>query len=105
MTKLDLITQRYDILLLSLPTLKKHQRKNKDGSIINIPDLEHGDRCTSFENELHQWKRELDQHDDEETKKYCESRITRIKDQMKKREYVWPSELKLPGIKIRNLIT
>ena len=86
-TQLDLITQRYDNLLLALPTLKKHQRRTKDGSIINSPDPEEGDRWTSLENELHQWTRELDQQEDEETKRYCESRITRIKDQMKKRGY------------------
>ena len=87
MTQLDLITQRYDNILLALPTLKKHQRRNKDGSIINIPDPEHGDRWTSLENELHQWIRELDQQKDKETKKYCESRIARIKDQIRKRGY------------------
>ena len=87
MTQLDLITQRYDNVLLALPTLKKHQRRNKDGSIINIPDPDHGDRWTSLENELHQWIRELDQQDDKETKKYCESRIARIKDQIRKRGY------------------
>ena len=87
MTLLDLITKRYDNALLALPTLKKHQRRNKDGSIINIPDPDQGDRWTSLENELYQWIRELDQQEDKETKKYCESRITRIKDQMKKRGY------------------
>ena len=87
MTQLDLITLRYDNVLLALPTLKKHQRRNQDGSIINIPDPEHGDRWTSLENELHQWIRELDLNEDEKTKRYCESRITRIKDQMKKRGY------------------
>ena len=87
MTQLDLITQRYDNVLLALPTLKKHQRRNKDGSIINIPDPEHGDRWTSLENELHQWIRELAQQEDKETKIYCESRITRIKDQIRKRGY------------------
>ena len=87
MTQLDLITQRYDNVLLALPTLKKHQRRNKDGSIINIPDPEHGDRWTSLENELHQWIRVLDQQDDRETKKYCESPITKIKDQIRKRGY------------------
>ena len=92
MTPLDLITQRYDNVLLALPPLKKHQRRNKDGSIINIPDPEHGDRWSSLENELHQWIRELDQQEDKQTKKYCESRITRIKDQMRKRGYV-PQEL------------
>ena len=92
MTQLDLITKRYDNVLLALPTLKKHQRRNKDGSIINIPDPEQGDRWTSLENELNQWIRELDLQEDIETKKYCESRITRIKDQMRKRGYV-PEEL------------
>ena len=92
LTQLDLITQRYDNLLLALPTLKKHQRRNKDGSIINIRDTEQGDRWTSLENELHQWIRELDQKENEETKKYCESRISRIKDQMRKRGYD-PEEL------------
>ena len=92
MTQLDLITKRYDNVLLALPTLKKHQRRNKDGSIINIPDPEQGDRWTSLENELHQWIRELDLQEEKETKKYCESRITRIKDQMRKRGYV-PEEL------------
>ena len=87
MTQLDLITQRYDNVLLTLPTLKKHQRRNKDGSIINIPDPDQGDRWTSLENELHQWIRELDQQDDKENQKYCESRIARIKDQMRKRGY------------------
>ena len=87
MTQLDLITQRYDNVLLALPTLKKHQRRNKDGSIINIPDPEDGDRWTSLENELHQWIRELDQQDDEETQRYCEGRIKRIKDLMRKRGY------------------
>ena len=87
MTQLDLITQRYDNVLLTLPTLKKHQRRNKDGSIINIPDPDQGDRWTSLENELHQWRRELDQQDDKETTKYCESRIARIKDHMNKRGY------------------
>ena len=87
MTQLDLITKRYDNVLLALPTLKKHQRRNKDGSIINIPDPDHGDRWTSLENELHQWIRELDQQDVKETKKYCESRIARIKDQIRKRGY------------------
>ena len=87
MTQLDLITQRYDNVLLALPTLKKHQRRNKDGSIINMPDPEQGDRWTSLENELHQWRRELDQQKDKEIKKYCESRITRIKDQIRKRGY------------------
>ena len=87
LTQLDLITQRYDKLLLALPTLRKHQRRNKDGSIINIPDPEHGDRWSSLENELHQWIRELDLNEDEETKRYCESRITRIKDLMRKRGY------------------
>ena len=92
MTQLDLITKRYDNVLLALPTLKKHQRRNKDGSIINFPDPEQGDRWTSLENELHQWIREIDLQEDKETKKYCESRITRIKDQMRKRGYV-PEEL------------
>ena len=87
MTQLDLITQRYDNVLLALPTLKKHQRRNKDGSIINIPSSEQGDRWTSLENELHQWTRELDQQNDEETKRYCENRIKRINDQMRKRGY------------------
>ena len=87
MTQLDLITQRYDNVLLALPTLKKHQRRNKDGSIITIPDPDEGDRWTSLENELHQWIRELDQQADNETKKYCESRIIRIKNQMIKRGY------------------
>ena len=92
MTQLDLITQRYDNVLLALPTLKKHQRRNKDGSIINCADPEHGDRWTSLENELHQWTRELDQQDDEDTKRYCASRIKRINDQMRKRGY-YPEEL------------
>tara|TARA_B100000941_G_scaffold218630_1_gene161362 strand:- start:217 stop:411 length:195 start_codon:yes stop_codon:yes gene_type:complete len=61
LNQLDLITQRYDNLLLSLPTLKKHQRRNKYGSIINIPDPEQRDLWTSLEDELHQWIRELDQ--------------------------------------------
>ena len=74
-------------MLLALPTLKKHQRRNKDGSIINMPDPEQGDRWTSLEIELHEWTRELDQQEDKETKRYCESRITRIKDQMRKRVY------------------
>ena len=87
MTQLDLITQRYDNVLLALPTLKKHQRRNKDGSIINITDLDQDDRWTSLKNELHQWIRELDIDEDEETKRYCESRISRIKDQIKKRGY------------------
>ena len=65
MTQLDLITQRYDNVLLALPTLKKHQRRNKDGSIINIPDPEQGDRWTSLDNDLHQWIRELDQKEDQ----------------------------------------
>ena len=79
--------QRYDNVLLALPTLKKHQRRNKDGSIINTPDHEQGDRWTSLENELNQQRRELDQQENEETKNYCESRITRIKDQIRKRGY------------------
>ena len=87
MTQLDLITQRYDNVLLALPTLKKHQRRNKDGSIINIPDPEQGDHWTSLENELYQWIRELDQQDNKDTKKYCENRITRIKDLMRKRGF------------------
>ena len=87
MTQLDLITQRYDNVLLALPTLKKHQRRNKDGSIIHIPDPEQGDSWTSLENELHQWIRELDQQEEKETKKYCQSWITRIKDQIRKRGY------------------
>tara|TARA_B100001093_G_scaffold248287_1_gene237741 strand:+ start:2229 stop:2519 length:291 start_codon:yes stop_codon:yes gene_type:complete len=87
LTQLDLITQRYDNVLLALPTLKKHQRRNKDGSIIHIPDPEQGDSWTSLENELHQWIRELDQQENKETKKYCQSRITRIKDQIRKRGY------------------
>ena len=87
MTQIDLITQRYDNVLLALPTLRKHQRRNKDGSIIHIPDPEQGDTWTSLENELHQWIRELDQQKDKETKKYCECRIIRIKNQMRKRGY------------------
>ena len=87
MTQLDLITQRYDNVLLALPTLKKHQRRNKDGSIINIPDPEQGDSLTSSQNEPHQLIRKLDQQEDKETKKYCQSRITRIKDQIRKRGY------------------
>ena len=59
---------------------------------MNIPDPEQGDRWTSLENELHQGIRELDLQEDKETKKYCESRITRIKDQMRKRGY-GPEEL------------
>tara|TARA_Y100001968_G_scaffold1644_1_gene1383 strand:+ start:236 stop:526 length:291 start_codon:yes stop_codon:yes gene_type:complete len=87
LTQLDLITQRYDNVLIALPTLKKHQRRNKDGSIINIPDHDQGDLWTSLENELHHWIRELDQQGDIDIKKYCESRITRIKDQIRKRGY------------------
>ena len=87
MALLDLITQRYDNVLLALPTLKKHQRRNKEGSIINIPDPEQGDRWTSLENELQHWERELDQQEDNEIKKYCESRIIRIRNQMIKRGY------------------
>ena len=87
MTQLDLITQRYDNVLLALPTLKKHQRRNKDGTIVNFSDPEQGDSWTSLENELHQWIRELGQQDDEETKRYCKNRIKRINDQMRKRGY------------------
>ena len=54
---------------------------------MNIPDPEQGDRWTSLENELHQWRRALDQLKDKEIKKYCETRITRIKDQIRKRGY------------------
>ena len=54
---------------------------------MNIADPEQGDRWTSLENELHQWISELNQQKDKETKKYCESRITRIKDQIRKRGY------------------
>ena len=54
---------------------------------MNIPDPEQGDRWTSLENELHQWIRELDQQKDKGIKKYCEGRITRIKDQIRKRGY------------------
>ena len=52
-----------------------------------MPDPEHGDRWTSLENELHQWISAFDQQKDKEIQKYCESRITRIKDQMRKRGY------------------
>ncbi len=87
MTQLDLITQRYDNVLLALPTLKKHQRRNKDGSIINVPDPDMGDSWTSLENELHQWTSELDRQEEEETKKYCKNRIKRIDAQMRRRGY------------------
>ena len=87
LTQLDSITMRYDNLLLALPTLKKHQRRDKDGSIVNIPDPDKGDRWTSLENELHHWIIKLGQQEDEGTKKYCESRIARIKDHMNKRGY------------------
>ena len=87
MTKLDLITRRYDNILLALPTLKKHQRRNKDGSIINTPDPEKGDNWTSLENELNQWQKELGKEEDEDTKKYCVIRIKRITDQIKRRGY------------------
>tara|TARA_B100000945_G_scaffold90436_1_gene70530 strand:- start:531 stop:860 length:330 start_codon:yes stop_codon:yes gene_type:complete len=53
LTQLDLMTQRYDNVLLYLQTLKKHQRRNKYGSSINIPDPEQEDLWTSLENELH----------------------------------------------------
>ena len=52
-----------------------------------MPDPQQGDHWKSLENELHQWIRELDQQEDKENKRYCESRITRIKDQMRKRVY------------------
>tara|TARA_B100001996_G_scaffold196775_1_gene150753 strand:+ start:650 stop:940 length:291 start_codon:yes stop_codon:yes gene_type:complete len=87
LTQLDLITQRYDNVLLALPTLKKHQRRNKDGSIINVPDPDMGDSWTSLENELHQWTSELDRQEEEETKKYCKNRIKRIDAQMRRRGY------------------
>ena len=67
--------------------LRKHQRRNIDRGIINISDPDHGDRWSSLEIELHQWIRELDLNEDKETKRYCESRVTRIKDQMKNRGY------------------
>ena len=69
LTQLDLITVRDDNPLLSLPTLKRHQRRNKDGSIINIPDPDQGDRWTSLGNELHHWIIKLGQKEDEGTKK------------------------------------
>ena len=50
LTQLDLLTMRYDNILLSPSMLKKHQRRNKDGGIINP---EKGDRWTSLGNELH----------------------------------------------------
>ena len=53
LTQLDLLTMRYDNLLLAPPMLKKHQRRNKDGGIINTLNPEQGDRWTSLENELH----------------------------------------------------
>ena len=93
MNQLEFITQRYDNLLLALPTLKKHQRRNKYGTIINIPDPEQGDNWTSLENELNQWEKELKREVNEETKKYCKSRMNRIKDQMTKRGY-GPEDLK-----------
>ena len=93
MNQLELITQRYDNILLALPTLKKHQRRNKYGSIINTTDPEQGDNWTSLENELNQWEKELKREVNEETKKYCKSRMNRIKDQMTKRGYA-PEDLK-----------
>ena len=93
MNQLEFITQRYDNLLLTLPTLKKHQRGNKYGTIINMPDPEQGDNWTSLENELNQWGKELKREVNEETKKYCKSRMNRIKDQMTKRGYA-PEDLK-----------
>ena len=93
MNQLEFITQRYDNLLLALPTLKKHQRRNKYATIINMPDPEQGDNWTSLENELNQWEKELKREVNEETKKYCKSRMNRIKDQMTKRGYA-PEDLK-----------
>ena len=87
LTQLELITKRYDNLLLALPTLKKHQRRNKDGVIVNIPDPEQGDHWTSLENELHHWIILLDRQENDETQKYCKNRITRIKEQMRKRGF------------------
>ena len=78
--------------------LKKHQRRNKDGSIIDTLYPEQGDLWTSQENELYQQIRELDQKEDEETKKYCDSQTPRIKDQMRKRIYD-PKDLSL---KVKN---
>ena len=52
-----------------------------------MPDHKQGDSQTSLENELFQWTREVNQQENKETKKYCESRIIRIKDQMRKRGY------------------
>ena len=60
--------------------LKKNQRRNKDGTIINIFDYEQGDNWTRLENELNKRKRELRKEDDKETRKYSEKRIKRIKD-------------------------
>ena len=55
--------------------LKKHQRRNKDGTIINIFDYEQGDNWTRLENELNKRERELRKEDDKETRKYCEKLI------------------------------
>ena len=60
--------------------LKKLQRRNKDGTIINSPVLDQGDNWTRLENELNKRERELRKEDDKETRKYCEKRIKRIKD-------------------------
>ena len=79
MTQLDLITQRYDNVLLALPTLKKHQRRNKDGSILHIPDPEKGDSWTSLENELHQWIRELDQQEEKRPKDIAKVGLPELK--------------------------
>tara|TARA_Y100001968_G_scaffold64746_1_gene55465 strand:- start:1380 stop:1565 length:186 start_codon:yes stop_codon:yes gene_type:complete len=43
-TQPHFITMRYDNLLLAIPKLKKHQRRNIDGSIINITDHDQSDR-------------------------------------------------------------
>ena len=75
------------MIALALPTLKKHQISNKDESIINTPEYKYEDRLRSLGNDLNQWQRELNLTKVNETKIFCEGRIIRIKDKMKKRGY------------------
>ena len=71
MTPLDLSTQRYDNVLLAIQTLMKQQIRNKDGGIIITPNHEQGDSWTSLENELNQWRRELERTEVDEAKKFA----------------------------------
>tara|TARA_Y100001968_G_C18873526_1_gene488344 strand:+ start:70 stop:381 length:312 start_codon:yes stop_codon:yes gene_type:complete len=82
----NLLWERYNQLLITLPALRKHQEYCEDGKAIEAGDKGH--HFTSLKQEISQWSGPRNHENcSERVRGFCDKRIEEIKNELKRRGY------------------